>query len=313
MTTTLGPTEIESSPAAVVRSPAGRRRRGPTGSWWPYIAPALIVVLIINGAPILYALYLSFRKYNLARPAQDGWAGFQNYIDLFLDPAVQKSFFTTLFFVVMSVALSLVFGMLLALLVNQIGWGKKIFRTLLFMPMLLAPAVVGVMWRFLLNDQAGPVAWLLKQVIPGISPLSDPNLALWSVTLVDVWSWTPFVFLILLAGLEAAPAEPLEAAQVDGANPFQTFFYIILPSLVPLISIAVLFRVTWSFRAFDQVYTLTQGGPGDTTEVLALTVYRSAFQNLDMSLASALSILMFVIMLAFAIAVLRAQSRRERR
>lgn len=311
--TTLGSAAgIDSTQAAGRTQRSGRRHR-PGGSWWPYFTPALIVVLAVNGGPVIYALVLSFRDYNLARPQQDAWIGFGNYVELLMNPAVQRSFGTTLFFVVVSVSLSLVFGMILALLVNEIGWGKKIFRTLFFMPMLLAPAVIGVMWRFLLNDQAGPIAWLLKQIIPGISPLSDPTLALWSVTLVDVWSWTPFVFLVLLAGLESQPQEPLEAAQVDGANAWQTFRHVTLPGLVPLISIAVLFRVTWSFRAFDHIYTMTQGGPGNATEVLALTVYRNAFQNLDVSLASALSILMFAIMLVFAISVLRAQSKREKR
>jgi multiple sugar transport system permease protein len=302
------------SVAGVAAQPgSGRRRRRTAGSWWPYFTPALLVVLAINGAPIVYAAVLSFRDYNLARPGQDRWVGLRNYVQLAMDPAVQRSLLTTLFFVVVSVGASLVLGMALALLVNEIDTGKRIFRTLFFLPMLLAPAVIGVMWRFLLNDQAGPIGWLLKQVVPGISPLSDPSLALWSVTMVDVWTWTPFVFMILLAGLESVPQEPLEAAEVDGANAFQKFIHVVLPSLLPLISIAVLFRVTWSFRAFDHIYTMTQGGPGNVTEVLALTVYRNAFQNLDASLASALSIVMFLVMVGFAFVVLRAQSRRERR
>lgn len=288
---------------------SGRRRAG--RSWLPYIVPALTVVLIINGAPVIYALYLSFRDYNLARPNQDTFAGLSNYASLLADSLVQRAFLTTLAFVVVSVALSLVLGMALALLVNSVTTGKRVFRTIFFMPMLLAPAVVGIMWRFLLNDQAGPVTWLLQLVVPGIGPLSDPSLALVSVTLVDVWTWTPFVFLVLLAGLEAAPAEPIEAAQVDGANSWQVFRHVTLPSLVPLISIAVLFRVTWSFRAFDHIYTMTQGGPGNATEVLALSVYRSAFTGLDIGLASALSIVMFLLMLIFAATVLRRQSGRE--
>lgn len=290
-------------------SHSGRRRAG--RSWLPYIVPALAVVLIINGAPVIYALYLSFRDYNLARPNQDTFAGLSNYASLLGDSLVQRAFLTTLGFVVVSVALSLVLGMALALLVNSVTTGKRLFRTIFFMPMLLAPAVVGIMWRFLLNDQAGPVTWLLQLVVPDIGPLSDPSLALVSVTLVDVWTWTPFVFLVLLAGLEAAPAEPIEAAQVDGANAWQAFRHVTLPSLVPLISIAVLFRVTWSFRAFDHIYTMTQGGPGNATEVLALSVYRSAFTGLDIGLASALSIVMFLLMLIFAATVLRRQSGRE--
>jgi multiple sugar transport system permease protein len=288
---------------------SGRRRAG--RSWLPYIVPALAVVLIINGAPVIYALYLSFRDYNLARPNQDTFAGLSNYASLLADSLVQRAFLTTFGFVVVSVALSLVLGMALALLVNSVTTGKRLFRTIFFMPMLLAPAVVGIMWRFLLNDQAGPVTWLLQLVVPDIGPLSDPSLALVSVTLVDVWTWTPFVFLVLLAGMEAAPAEPIEAAQVDGANAWQAFRHVTLPSLVPLISIALLFRVTWSFRAFDHIYTMTQGGPGNATEVLALSVYRSAFTGLDIGLASALSIVMFLLMLIFAATVLRRQSGRE--
>lgn len=288
-------------------------RRRIQGSWWPYFLPAMIIVLVINGSPVVYSAYLSLRDEKLSRPGKASFIGLGNYVELILDPAIQRSFLITIAFVILSVSLSLVFGMALALLVNAVSFGKKVFRTLFFMPMLLAPAIVGVMWRFLLNDQAGPVTWMLHLVAPGASPLSDPTFAFLTVVLVDVWSWTPFVFLVLLAGLDAAPMEPLEAAQVDGANRVQTFWHITLPSLIPLISVAVLFRVTWSFRSFDQIYTLTQGGPGGATEVLALSVYRSAFVNLDVSLGAALSVVMFLLMLAFAMSVLRGQRKRESR
>lgn len=304
-------TSPPSSPSGRVPRAARSRRRPISGSWWPYFLPAMIIVLVINGSPVLYSAYLSLRNEKLSRPGQAKFVGLQNYMDLILDPAIQRSFMITISFVLLSVGLSLIFGMALALLVNSVSFGKKVFRTLFFMPMLLAPAIVGVMWRFLLNDQAGPVTWMLHLLAPGASPLSDPTLAFLTVVFVDVWSWTPFVFLVLLAGLDAAPMEPLEAAQVDGANPVQTFWHITLPSLIPLISVAVLFRVTWSFRSFDQIYTLTQGGPGGATEVLALSVYRSAFVNLDVSLGAALSVVMFLIMLTFAMSVLRGQRKRE--
>jgi multiple sugar transport system permease protein len=289
------------------------RWRGFTRSWWPYILPALFAVVVINGAPLLYAFYLSFRGYNLAYPDLDRFVGLGNYAEMLGSPVIHKAMINTTVYTVVSTALSLVAGMVLALLVDGLTKGKRLFRTVFFLPMLLAPAVIGVMWRFLLNDQAGPITWLIKAVGIDVSPLSNPDWALLSVILVDVWQWTPFVFLVLLAGLESAPQEPLEAARVDGANPWQSFWYITLPGLVPLISVAVLFRVTWSFRSFDQIYTMTGGGPARSTELLALSVYRSAFEDLQVGMAAALSILMFVVMALFAGGVLRSQRRREAR
>lgn len=275
-----------------------------------YVAPALIIVAGVSIFPVVYTLYLSFTRYRLTS-AQRGPAGLDNYLAVLGDPIVQGAFLNTVVYTVTSVALSLVLGMALAELVSRIGLGKRVFRTVFFMPMLLAPSVVGVMWRFLFNDQVGLIPFVSRLLGYQGSWLANPTLALASVIIVDVWQWTPFVFLILLAGLDSLPEEPVEAARIDGANIWQIFWYITLPGLRPLISIALVFRVTWAFRSFDQIYTMTQGGPGGATEVLSLAVWRKAFVSLDFGQASAIAMLMFAAMTLVAALLLR-QGRRER-
>ncbi|WBB54437.1 sugar ABC transporter permease [Verrucosispora sp. WMMD573] len=284
------------------RRPA-RRFRFSTGHL--YVLPAFLVVGVVSLFPLLYTLWLSTRNHELISQNRD-FAGWENYRAVLADPAVRSAAVNTTVYTVSTVLLSLLFGLLLAMLVNQIGWGRRIFRTAFFMPMLMAPAVVGVMWRFLFNDQVGLVTLIGDAVGYNGSWLGNPTMAMVAIIVVDVWQWTPFVFMLLLAGLEAAPGEPVEAARIDGANAWQIFRNVTLPAIMPLIVIALLFRFTWAFRGFDHVYTMTQGGPGGATELLSLAVWRRAFVNLDFGQSSAIAMLMFLLMTAIAIGLMRS-------
>jgi multiple sugar transport system permease protein len=166
------------------------------------------------------------------------------------------------------------------------------------------------MWRFLLNAQAGIFNYFSSSLGFGNPDwLGTPGLAMFSIIVVDVWQWTPYVFLVMLAGLESLPQEYLEAAHIDGASSWQRFRYIVLPYLTPLLLIATLFRFTWAFRGFDHIYTLTQGGPGNATETLALSVWRTGFVGLDLGVASAISVVMMLVLTIFSLVILRSLSR----
>jgi multiple sugar transport system permease protein len=305
---------VESAEARV-KTRLGRivrpKRRWSQGSWWLYIVPGLVVVCVINLVPLVYSLYESFRVDLLSYPELHGFTT-SNYVSTVTDPVVQQATVNTLIFTVVSVAISLVAGMVLALLVDGLRTGKRLFRTVFFMPMLMCSAVIGVEWRFLLNDQSGPITWLIHLAGLHISPLGSTSWSLVTVTLVDAWQWTPFVFLVLTAGLQAQPLEPLESARVDGANSWQMFRHITLPSLYPLIGIAILFRVTWDFRGFSEIYTLTGGGPGYSSTLLGLRVYEYGWEILNVGAAEALSVLMVVLMGLLAGYILWSQYGKRR-
>lgn len=269
-----------------------------------YVAPATVVVVGISVFPLLYTVWLSFTNYRLTSSNRD-FAGLDNYVDVLTNPLVLRAATNTLVFSGCSVVLSLVLGIALANLVSRLTVAKRLFRTVFFLPMLLASAVVGVIWRFLFNDQVGLIPMASRALGFEGSWLADPKLAMASVIIVDVWQWTPFVFLLVIAGMDALPLDPIEAARIDGANGWQIFCHVVLPALKGIIMIALVFRITWSLRAFDHIYTMTQGGPGGATEVLSLAVWRNAFVNLDFGRSSAIAMVMFVVMAIIAVALLR--------
>lgn len=278
-----------------------------------YVVPSLLIITVVTVFPLLYTFFLSFQSYDLARPNDNAFVGLSNYKEMVSEPLVTSAIWNTIIYTVLSVTLSLIIGLALAMLVKEIRKGKSILRTLFFMPMLLAPVVVGVMWRFLFNYELGIVNHILTVIgFEKVDWLGTPSLAMFSIIFVDVWQWTPYVFLVLLAGLESLPQEPFEAAEIDGASKVQTFRFLTIPYIMPLILIATIFRVTWAFRGFDSIYTLTQGGPGTSTETLAMSVWRLAFVRLDVGLASAVSVVMFVILTLFSLILLRQMSGKLR-
>jgi multiple sugar transport system permease protein len=285
---------------------AVRVLRGKDLSKYLYILPATVIVAVVTFFPLFNTFVLSLQSYILSKPQLRGFVGTSNYVEMWNEPLVRGATVNTLVYTASTVLLSLVFGLLLALLVNSLNRGKQIFRTLFVVEMLLAPVVVGVIWRFLFNHELGIINYLISAAgFEKVSWLSKPRLAMLSIVVVDVWQWTPYVFLVLEAGLESLPLDPFEAARIDGANGWQIFRFITFPYLSPFVIVAATFRFMWAFRGFDHIYTLTQGGPGNATETFALAVWRMGFSRLNVGMASAISVVMFLIMAGISVVLLK--------
>lgn len=273
-----------------------------------YIAPAFIVLIVILLYPLGYALWLSVHQW-LLRSFKQGvpFIGLDNYIQLFSNPDFLNSIKITFTFVILAVGIEFILGMGLALLLHQELKGRGLFRSMILLPMMCTNVVIGLMWRLLLNYQYGMVNYYLGQL--GIAPiewLSSPKVAMASVVLVDVWNTTSFVALMLLAGLQSLPDEPFEAARIDGASIFQSFYYLTLPLLKPVILVALLWRFIDTFRIFDVIYLLTAGGPARVTETVSIYIYRYGFQSFNLGVAAASSFIMLLIMLIIAGILTRA-------
>ncbi|MCX8061333.1 MAG: sugar ABC transporter permease [Anaerolineales bacterium] len=267
-----------------------------------YIAPSFIVLGVVLLYPLGYSLWLSFHRWTM-RTFRQGvpFVGFENYSTLFSSPDFLNSIRITFTFVFLAICFEFLLGMALALLLNHEIKGKGIFRSLILLPMMCTNVVIGLTWRLLLHYQYGLVNYYLG--VLGFAPvewLSSPKVAMASVVLVDVWNTTSFVALMLLAGLQSLPEEPFEAARIDGANSVQTFFYLTLPLLRPIILVALLWRFIDTFRIFDVIYLLTAGGPARVTETVSIYVYRYGFQAFNLGIASAASFIMLLIMLVIA-------------
>lgn len=278
-----------------------------------YIAPAFIVLTVVLLYPLGYAFWLSSHQWTL-RTFKQGipFIGIENYTALFSNPDFLNSIKITFTFVILAISFEFILGMALALLLNQEFKGKWLFRSLIFLPMMCTNVVIGLMWRLLLNYQYGLVNYYLGQL--GILPiewLSSPKVAMASVVLVDVWNTTSFVALMLLAGLQSLPDEPYEAAKIDGASAIQSFFYLTLPLLKPIILVALLWRFIDTFRIFDVIYLLTAGGPARVTETVSLYIYRYGFQSFNLGVAAAASFIMLLIMLVVAGLLARAIGKEE--
>jgi multiple sugar transport system permease protein len=243
-----------------------------------------------------YSLWLVFHRFNPLRPAPAEFIGFANIQHLLSDPRVWSALKTTLLYAGIAVPLSFVLGLCIALLLNNEFPGVRLIRGLCLVPLMVMPVAVGLTFQMLFNYQYGLFNWVLVGLLhlPRLQWLSDPSLAFVSVVILDLWQHTPFVIMVLLAGLRSVPPEPIEAARVDGASAWQTFVHVILPILRPLILVVLLLRFIGAFKLFDEIYALTQAGPGQATETLAYYVYVLGFQAFDLGYASTVSYLLLV-------------------
>jgi multiple sugar transport system permease protein len=278
-----------------------------------YIAPAFIVLIVVLLYPLGYAFWLSFHQWTL-RTFKQGipFIGIENYTALFSNPDFLNSIKITFTFVFLAISFEFILGMALALLLNQELKGRGLFRSFILLPMMCTNVVIGLMWRLLLNYQYGLVNYYLGQL--GFLPvewLSSPKVAMASVVLVDVWNTTSFVALMLLAGLQSLPEEPYEAAKIDGASAIQSFYYLTLPLLKPIILVALLWRFIDTFRIFDVIYLLTAGGPARVTETVSIYIYRYGFQSFNLGVAATSSFIMLLIMLVVAGLLARAIGKEE--
>ena len=260
-------------------------------------APALLVMIAIFVYPLAYSFVMSFFQWDLSASSST-FLGLANYADTLASPSFDQSLRNQIIFSVVSLATEVVAGMSIALLINSKLRGLRIARTLLLIPPMIAPAVVGLNFRWLFNTQYGLFDALLRTAgLPTIPWLSDPNWALAAVIIADVWQNTPLLVLLFLAGLQSVPQEPLEAAAVDGASAWRTFWEIILPLLRPVIFVALMLRIIDTFRTFDVVWLMTQGGPGGATTLITVNAYLLAFQSVDFGHAAAVSYIALIISL----------------
>jgi len=241
---------------------------------------------------------MSFHSVHIAKMHRGTpFVGFTNYYQVFKDPLFWTSLKNSAIFTFSGVALELFFGFFLALVVYRLTRGKAaIIRTILLLPMVIAPVVVALIWRFMYNTDFGIINYFMMFLgIEKQAWLADLHLVMPAVIAMDAWQWTPFMFLIMLAGLNSLPVTPYEAASIDGATPFQAFRYITLPLLRPIILIGLLLRMIDSIKTFDNVFVLTGGGPGSQTELLSLYIYRVGFRHFNIGYGGALSYVLLVI------------------
>ena len=280
---------------------------------WRYLTltPAVVVLVALTVLPIANMAAMSF--------FQIGWAegravwtpvGTQNYADLASDNLFRAGLRNTFVFVVVAVATQIVLGFFLALMVSRIQRGRTLYRAIFLLPILIPGIVIGAIWKLMYNFDFGIINQLTGLL--GFMPqdwLGQPSTALLSVIVVDVWHWTPFCFLLLLAGIQSLPEEVFEAARIDGASGWQELWLITLPMMWPTIIVTAVFRLAVAFKVFDEVFLLTGGGPGTSTEVLSFTIYQRFFTEDRVGYGSALAIV--AIFLASLLLVLTLAARRR--
>ena len=272
---------------------------------WLFIAPTLLLLLAINVFPLIWTIRLSFTAFRANRPnAPLRWIGLDNYSAILADPDVWAAMQATAHFVVWTIVIEVLLGFGLAWLIDKKFRGHGFWTTVILLPMMLSPAVVGTFWSFLYQPQIGLFNYAVG-FFAGIDPssfemLGSVTLAPWAIILVDVWMWTPYVMLICLAGLRAIPEYLYEAAEVDRASPWRQFRSVTLPMVLPFLMLAVLFRGIENFKMFDMVNLLTSGGPGSVTELASITLKREAFEKWRTGYASAFAIILFVTVFGLA-------------
>lgn len=274
------------------------------------IAPALAVLLALTIYPLFYSI-----KISLQTESANGvrWT-LQNFARLAGDGFFLSALAHTFIYAVTALTIEFLLGLALALLLSTQLRGRSVFRALLLVPMMLPAVVVGVVWRLMLNPNFGAVNGTVKSFGVNTEALTwtaSPKLAMASVIMADVWQWTPFMFLILLAGLQAIPQEPYEAALIDGSSAWQTFRHVTLPLLKPAILIALLLRTMDLLRVFDQIFILTEGGPGFATETVSLYIYRTAFRFSNFGYAAAMSFVLLIITNVISVGYIRLLQTRE--
>lgn len=277
------------------------------------LAPALLLLLLITTAPLVYLLWASVQRLDMSMPWMSGFAGLDNYTKMSGDPRFWNSLTLTVVYTASTVVLQVLVGLALALLVLQIPKGQGVFRVAAILPIVLAPVVVGLFWRTLvLAPDFGLVDLVTRSLGLGSHNwLGDPQLALISVIAIHTWQWTPFAFLVLLATLATLPPDVFEAARLDRAGAWQRFRYITLPLIRPAIVMVIILRTMTALSAFAAIFAATGGGPGSSTEILNLYAYRTSFTELNIGYGASLATVLLAITLAVSFLLFRRRRGRE--
>ena len=269
------------------------------------LMPAIVILVAVIAAPLLFSLYSSFTAYRLTRP-ETLWVfiGWRNYANVFFDPVFWQAFGRTVLLLAVALNLEMLFGLGLALLVERATRGQRLLRTLMMFPMMFSPILVGFQFKFLFNDNVGLInnalqsLGITEQAIPW---LIDGRLAFFAIVVAEVWSSTPVFAILILAGLLAIPREPIEAAKVDGCTPWQSFRYVTWPFIMPFAYIAMTIRSLDVGRAYDIVKIMTDGGPARRTELIWTLVGRTAYSDARMGVANAMAYASIVLSILFTV------------
>jgi multiple sugar transport system permease protein len=301
----------QATPASVARKIRGLSDRTIA---WLFVGPTILLLLAINIFPLIWTIYLSFTNFAVNKPnAEVKWVGIRNYTRILTDEDTWSNMQATAHFLIWTIVLQVLLGFLLAYLINKKFRGNDLVTTLIVVPMMLSPAVVGNFWTFLYQPQIGIVNYVVEFFtgIPAssFSMLGPGGLAPWAIVIVDTWMWTPFVMLICLAGLRSIPDYIYEAAEVDRASKWRQFWTITLPMVLPFLMLAVLFRGIENFKMFDMVVLLTGGGPGDETLLASIELKREAFEKWRTGYSSAYAIILFVTVFGLASIYVKAKER----
>ena len=269
---------------------------------WIFVTPTILLLLAINIYPLFYAISMSFTNFYANKIGKEiQWVGLKNYIKVLGKESVWERMQVTANFMFWTLLIQALIGLGLALLLNKKFKGNELLTTLIVLPMMLSPAVVGTFWTYLYNPQVGVFSYIMNFFynFGPIDMIGSSVLAPWSIVIVDTWMWTPFTMLICLAGLRSIPDYLYEAAEVDRASRWQQFIYITLPSVLPFLLLALLFRGIENFKMFDMVVELTSGGPGSATELASIQLKREAFEKWKTGYSSAYAVILFVTIFGF--------------
>lgn len=277
--------------------------------YFPLLSPALFILIALVAFPTVYLLFVSTQQWLLSMPNRD-FVGLGNFIDLFEAPDFHSALLTTIIYVVASTLLTATAGFVLAFLMSGNLRGRNVMRTIIVLPLIVPPVVAGFSWKFLLSREVGLVgAWFLPILGFEAAMLADPKLAMVSILIADLWSKTPLMFLIFLAGLQAIPNELYEMATMDGTRIGSLIRYIILPLLRPTIGLALVLRLIDAINVFDLIYVMTTGGPGTATQTLPLLGWKIGFNYFNFGQASALAVIMLFLVVVPSTIIIRRSTR----
>lgn len=281
---------------------------------WLFVSPTIILLLAINIFPLLWTIYLSFTNYRVNRPNRDvKWIDLRNYERILSDSDIWQTMQATAHFLVSTIVIQVLIGFTLAFLINKKFKGNDLLTTLIVLPMMLSPAVVGNFWTFLYQPQIGlfnyAISFFSGVDASSFSMIGDVHLAPWAIVIVDTWMWTPFVMLICLAGLRSIPDSIYEAAECDRASQWRQFWTITIPMVLPFLMLAVLFRGIENFKMFDLVVQLTGGGPGSLTTLSSIDLKREAFEKWKTGYSSAYAVILFVTVFGLASIYVKALNK----
>lgn len=276
------------------------------------VAPALIIFVAITIFPLIFNVVMSLCNWRLGGSIE--FLGLQNYVWAFTNGVFWKTMGNTVLITLLSVAIEYVLAMVLAYNINKLMHGKKLVRVIMLLPMLMAPVVIGFMWKQMFNELYGPLNYFLSLIgIDGPSWISKSGYSLASVVLVDVWEWTPFIILILLAGFQAIPKEPLESARVDGASEWRIFWDLVFRMLMPSSVVAITLRSIETFKIFDTIYIVTAGGPGVSSMSASMYAYQVGLRNFTLGKAAALCVIMLIVVMGVSQIVTKIQAARKKK